>query len=113
MAARHKCVSTSAFLNQSTVVSQHHRMYAGVFSHVRTITDVHKLTEHGHVLQGLQTPAAPQCCISMAACVTPRVEGWFCAKRVQDSEATPRMIKSKKVSYSDTHRTQRKYLFGL
>lgn len=28
----------------------------------------------------------------MRTCITPQVKGWFSAKRVQDPEATPRMI---------------------
>lgn len=30
----------------------------------------------------------------MRTCITPQVKGWFSAKRVQDPEATPGMIKN-------------------
>lgn len=64
-------------------------------THTQIHTHTHRLTEHGHVLQRLETPTAPQCFISMSACVTPQIKGWFSAKWIQDSKATPRTIKKK------------------
>lgn len=52
----------------------------------------HTLTEHGHVLQWLETPAAPQGVKPSTVCVAPQVKGGFSAKGVQDSEAAPGMF---------------------
>lgn len=57
-------------------------------------TNPNALTEHSHVLQRLQTPATPQRFISMALCVAGQIKGWFSAKRVQYSEATPKKHKT-------------------
>lgn len=43
-------------------------------------TDICQLTEHGHILQRLETPAAPQGFIAMNMCITRQVKGWFCAE---------------------------------
>lgn len=47
------------------------------------------LTEHSHVLLGLQPPAAPHGTVASLACILPNVESGLRAKGVENSKAAP------------------------
>lgn len=46
------------------------------------------LTEHGHVLPGVQVPVAPVGPVAMKGCVLLMIVGWFCPKSVDNSNMT-------------------------